>query len=146
MSEHKSVELENLEKSVANSYGGTVKCFTASFDLSKIKAAVGDKLLLCVKPRGGVFLGATVNTSVTLGTATLTIDGQTKEAHDAAAADAAAKYAKARTLTTPNQPVWFADAGKNEQTRFEEAVKATVGAAALPTSGELVFTVFVGML
>ncbi len=146
MREHKSVELTHLAKSVANSYGGTVRCYTASFDLAETGAKNGDKLLLCVKPRGGVFLGATVCASATLGTATLSIDGQTKAAHDAPAEDAPAKYAAARTLTTPNQPVWFGDAGKNEQTVFEETLKATVGTADLPASGELVVTVYVGVL
>lgn len=146
MSEHKSIELNNLDKSAANSYGGRVRCYTASFNLADISAAKDDTLLLCVKPAGGVFLAATVTSSVTLGTATLSINGQTKTGNDAPAATAAGKYASARTLTTPNQPILFGDAGKNEQTGFEEEITATVGTAALPTSGELVFTIYVGVL
>lgn len=141
MSEHKSIELNNLDKSVANSYGGSVRCYTASFNMADIAAAKDDTLFLCVKPQGGVFLAATVCTSVTLGTATLAINGQTE-----AGEVSAGKYAAARTLTTPNQPVLFGDAGKNEQTVFEEKITASVGTAALPTSGELVFTVYVGVL
>lgn len=146
MREHKSIELKNLAQSVANSYGGTVRCYTASFNLADVQAAKDDTLLLCVKPQGGVFLAATVCSSVTLGTATLAIDGQTKAGEDAPAASAPGKYAAARTLTTPNQPILFGDAGKNEQTGFEEKITATVGTAALPASGELVFTVYVGVL
>lgn len=146
MSEHKSIELNNLASSVANSYGGTVRCYTASFDLAKIAAAKDDTLMLCVKPRGAVFLAATVCSSVTLGTATLAINGQTKAGPDEPAASAEGKYAAARTLTTPNQPILFGDAGKNEQTVFEEKITVTVGTAALPSSGELVFTVYVGVL
>ncbi|MGN0016541.1 MAG: hypothetical protein ACI37O_04300 [Candidatus Avelusimicrobium sp.] len=141
MSEHKSIELNNLDKSVANSYGGSVRCYTASFNMADIAAAKDDTLFLCVKPQGGVFLAATVCTSATLGTATLAINGQTE-----AGEVSAGKYAAARTLTTPNQPVLFGDAGKNEQTVFEEKITASVGTAALPTSGELVFTVYVGVL
>lgn len=146
MSEHKSIELNNLDKSVANSYGGSVRCYTASFNMADIAAAKDDTLFLCVKPQGGVFLAATVCTSATLGTATLAINGQTKAGPDAPAEHAPGKYAAARTLTTPNQPVLFGDAGKNEQTVFEEKITASVGTAALPTSGELVFTVYVGVL
>lgn len=98
--------------------------------------ANGDKVELFHLPKGSCLLGFLINSSVTLGTATIAIG-------DSTTAD---KYKQAAVFTTADVP---APAGKNAATLEpigdDGLVVLTVGTAALPASGTLVVDALVAV-
>lgn len=88
----------------------------------------GDTVYVARLPKGSVFLYGMLNTSVTLGTATLAI-GIT---------GATQKYLIARTLTVTGTPTAFGvNAAVGVAVTQDEDLYITIAETALPTSGKL---------
>lgn len=106
--------------------GGKLRCCYERFTLAG--DPVGSYNIGHPIPRGAVVLGGFLNTTVTLGTATVAIG----------IAGTTGKYRGAATLTTPNTLTWFGEAvNLGVMLPAEERILLTVGAASLPGSGVL---------
>ncbi len=144
-----SCELTDLSKNAGNSYDGVVRVYNAKFDLAARAAAdlpaitADDLLKLCDKPHGGVLL-AIVAVSDTAQTATFSVNGQSKDSHDAVKTLAAAKYGTVKALEA-NAPILVVKPGAGEQTLYDEEITLTPDKT-LGTSGILEFKVFVGLV
>lgn len=117
-----------------NAYNAICKRFRATIPLQS--QASGDIIHIARFPAGGIFESGIVNTSVTLGTSTISIGivGNTT------------KYLNAALFTTANTPAFFAAPVTDESMTpyaAEEQVFITVGVASLPASGTLVVDFFV---
>lgn len=111
---------------------GKVRSLQASFTLAS--QASGDTLTLGQIPAGAIIKGIKMTSSVTLGTSTVSI-GVT---------GSAAKYRAAGTFTTVDVPTSVgpgAAAKAAAADSLAETLIATIGAAALPASGTLVFEI-----
>jgi hypothetical protein len=95
--------------------------------------AAGDTILIARRPAGSVFLGVTLNSSVSLGAAQVAIG----------VAGNTSKYKDAGTFTTPDTPTNFAKAAAVAAAPItdREDIIITVSAAALPVGGTLVANV-----
>lgn len=123
----------------ANATNARVKRFRATFDLAA--QASGSTLVLIDKlPKSFVFLAAMVTTSVTLGTATLSIDGVHTD-EDGVEQVETGKYSTARAITSVETPVLLGKTTASKEREYDEKITATVGTAALPASGTLVIDV-----
>lgn len=113
-------------------YGARERVFRATITLAS--QAANDTIVICDLPAGYLFAGAQITTSVTLGTATLSMG-------DASSATA---YMAATTFTTANVPVPVGSAAAlaGSALTATDRIFLTVGTAALPASGTLVVQVF----
>lgn len=140
MPEHLSKELTAMagpavpvNPTSASSFNARIKRFRATFDLAS--QASGDELVIVENlPKEFVVLAALVTTSVSLATATLSIDGTDL----ATGTKTAGKYSAARTLTSVETPVLLGKTSGCQDRMANEKITATVGTAALPASGTLV--------
>lgn len=122
-----------LNPTSASSFNARIKRFRATFDLDS--QASGDELVIVDNlPKEFVVLAALVTTTVTLATATLSIDGTDL----ATGTKTVGKYSAARTLTSVETPVLFGKTSGAQDRTANEKITATVGTAALPASGTLV--------
>lgn len=122
-----------LNPTSASSFNARIKRFRATFDLDE--QASGDELVIVDNlPKEFVVLAALVTTTVTLDTATLSIDGTDL----ATGTKTVGKYSAARTLTSVETPVLFGKTSGAQDRMANEKITATVGTAALPASGTLV--------
>lgn len=140
---HLSKEMTALQNgtpiptSTANAMNARIKRFRCTFDLAA--QASGDTLeLVTMLPKGYVFLAALVTTSVTLGTATLSIGESHIDPTTGNKVVNAAKYSAARAITSVETPILLGATGASVERKFDETIIATVGTAALPASGTLV--------
>jgi hypothetical protein len=113
---------------------GKVRCLQASFNLANAVQANGDVLTLGQIPAGAIIKTIKMTSSVSLATSTVAIG----------IAGTAAKYRAAAVFTTvdvptPVGPGAVAEGGGRE--RVAETLIATVGVAALPAAGTLVFDI-----
>ena len=112
--------------------GGRLRRFRATVTLAS--QASGDTIVLTKVPAGHVFSHGVINASATLGaSATLAIGNATT----------AGKY-RAAAVFTAAAPTLFGDVGAMDDSALtaEETVLATVGTAALPSSGTLCVDLF----
>lgn len=124
----------------ANANNARIKRFRATFDLTGQKS--GDTLeLISMLPKGYVFLAAVVTSSVTLSTATLSIGGVHVNPADGTDVVEATKYSAAREITSVETPILLGATGGSAERQYDEKIIATVGTAALPSSGTLVIDV-----
>ncbi|MDR1196007.1 MAG: hypothetical protein LBL00_05980 [Endomicrobium sp.] len=135
MAETKSVEMEKLGKGYIdneNMIGARVKAFRATVELKA--QAVGDTVLLTKVPKGHAFAYGIEQSSVSLGSATISVGTK----------DNPAKYAAAHTLTVQTPVVFAAPAPANTRiiVDAEEEILLTVAAAAAPASGMLAIDLF----
>jgi len=111
--------------------GGRVRRFRATVTMAS--QASGDTIVLAKVPAGYAFAYGVINASATLGTATVAvgIDGT------------AGKYRAAATFTAA-APTMFgvSTAVDDAPLSAEETVIATVGTAALPSSGTLIIDLY----
>jgi len=113
---------------------GKVRCLQASFDLSLATQANGDILTLGKIPAGARVKAIKMTSSVTLGSSTVKIGITGSDA----------KYRAAATFTTADVPTAVgpgAVAKAAAANTVGETLIATVGAAALPSAGTLVFDI-----
>jgi hypothetical protein len=120
-------------RSKSTAYGARVKRYRAT--ISVAAQAVGDVVQLAVLPIGCNFAFGILNTTVSLGTATIAVG----------ASATPGKYRPAAALTAVDVPTLFATAANESavESTAEEPVYLTVGTAALPASGTLVVDLFV---
>lgn len=112
--------------------GGRLRRFRATVTLAS--QASGDTIVLTKVPAGYVFAYGVINASATLGaSATLAIGNATT----------ATKY-RAAAVFTAAAPTLFGDVAAQDDSAYtaQETVIATVGAAALPSSGTLCVDMF----
>ncbi len=126
---------ENEGKHVYGGYvGGRMRRYRAVVKLDG--QASGDIIELVDIPAIETFAFGVLYTSVSLGTATLSIG----------TADDADEFMAAKTVTSADTPVFFGtSAAAGKDTACENGVRtvtATVGTAALPASGTLVVDVY----
>lgn len=120
-------------------YGAREVRFTAT--LTMASQASGSTLTAFKAPAGYMFVGGSLMTTVTLGTATLAIGGT----NGGAVAFTSNLYRAAAVLTTISAPQTVFDGGQGFVTdplsvySGPETFVMTVGTAALPSSGILVF-------
>lgn len=137
MAEIKSVEKELMDSGkLADGFytDGTVHRVRATIDLSSQPTG---KITLCEVPKGALFIYGLLNSSVSLGTSTISIgDEYTADLIKAAG-----------TFTSADTPVLF---GKNKAVveKFEGKTNLymTVGTAALPAEGTLVVDMFFAVI
>lgn len=105
---------------------GRVRCFNERVDLAS--QAIGDVIEIAKLPKSARFLYGILNTNQSLGASTVSIG----------VSGAGAKYRAAATLTSTDQPIFFApNIVSGEGLNGEEIVCATIGTAAFPASGTL---------
>jgi hypothetical protein len=112
--------------------GGRLRRFRATVTLAS--QASGDTIVLTKVPAGYVFAYGVINASATLGaSATLAIGNATT----------ATKY-RAAAVFTAAAPTLFGDVAAQDDSAYtaQETIIATVGAAALPSSGTLCVDLF----
>lgn len=110
---------------------GKLRMFEAVITLAS--QASGDDISLFVLPQGFRPVFGMLNTTVSLGSATLAIG----------IAGTTGKYRAAATFTTADVPALFGiTSAVNGVLSAAETVKATVGSAALPGSGTLIVRLF----
>lgn len=120
----------------ASVYGGRLKRLRATVTLAS--QATTDTLLLGNLPAGATFAYGVLNTTASLGTATLAIG----------IAGTTGKYRAAGTFTSTDTPTLFgtaAQAGLAAPLAAEEPVIGTIATAALPSSGTLVVDLYYSM-
>lgn len=122
-----------VKPSAPNAYNARLKRFRATITLAA--QASGDIIHLARVPAGSVFAFGLLNSSVSLGTATIAIgiSGTT------------GKYLAAQTYTSVSTPGIFAAPYTDESMSpytAEEAIYLTIATAALPASGTLVVDLF----
>lgn len=113
---------------------GKVRCLQATFDLALAAQANGDVLTLGQIPAGARIKTIKMTASVTLATSTVAIG----------IAGTAAKYRAAGTFTTVDVPTAVgpgAAAKKAAANAVAETLIATIGVAALPAAGTLIFEI-----
>lgn len=108
--------------------GARKRTFTATITLAS--QAADDTIVLAKVPKGMRFSVGRLTASATLGTATVAIG----------TAASAGKYRAAATFTAANTPTSFGTAAAMAAGRLtaDEVIIATIGTAALPSSGTLV--------
>ena len=121
-----------VKPSATSAYGARVKRFRATITLAA--QASGDTVVLADLPAGFVPAFFLINTSVTLGTATLALG----TAASPALYNAATAYTVVGTPTFAGNTAMAALPATTATTR----VLATIGAAALPGSGSLVIDLY----
>lgn len=109
---------------------GTVRCFSET--ITYASQADGDTINVGRLPKGAVFLYGILTVGVSTGSATLAI-GIT---------GSAAKYRAAAVYTSVDTPAFFGKSAGMTANTAEETVIATVGTAALPSSGTAKVTLF----
>lgn len=111
--------------------GGRLRRFRATVTLAS--QADGDTIVLAKLPAGYAFAFGVINASATLGSSTIAIG----------TSGTAGKYRAAATFTAA-APTLFGVVGAQDDAALtaEETVIATVGAAALPSSGTMVVDIF----
>lgn len=111
--------------------GGRVRRFRATVTLAS--QASGDTIVLAKIPAGYAFAYGVINASATLGTATVAVG----------ISGTAGKY-RAAAVFTAAAPTMFGVVGAVDDAPLtaEETVIATVGTAALPSSGTLVVDLY----
>jgi hypothetical protein len=108
---------------------GHVKCFAETVTLAT--QTTSDTIVICRFPKGGVFLGGIITSTVTLGSSTVAI-GIT---------GTVAKYKAAATFTAVDTPTFFGTAATiNVAETAERTVFITIAAASLPAAGTLCVT------
>lgn len=117
-----------IKPSAISGYGARERIFRATITLAS--QAVGDTIVICDLPAGCLFAGATITTSVSLGTATLSMGDATS----------ATAFMPATTFTNANVPVPVGSAAAlaGPALAATDRIFLTVGTAALPASGTLV--------
>lgn len=111
--------------------GGRVRRFRATVTLAS--QADGDTIVLAKLPAGFAFAYGIINASATLGTSTIAIGTN----------GTAGKYRAAATFTAAAPSLFGAVAAVDDAAlTAEETVIATVGAAALPSSGTMVIDIY----
>lgn len=130
MTEHKSNELAATSFISGAVYDGRVKRFKATVAL-KAQAA-GDTIILAEVPKDYVFAYGVINSSVSLGTATIAVGSD----------GASEKYRSAAVITSADTPVLFGKNAAVAELADNEKIVLTVGAAALPASGILIVDLF----
>jgi hypothetical protein len=125
-----------VKPSATAAYGARVKRFRATIALASQAAA--DTIVLADLPAGYVFAYGVLNTSVTLGAATVAVGPS----------GTPAKYRAAAVFTAVDTPTLFgsaiAGAGQAALTATER-VLLTIAAAALPASGTLVVDIYASL-
>jgi len=118
--------------SASNGYGARVHRYRASITLAA--QASGDTVVLANIPPGSCFAGGDIVSDTSLGTATVSIGN----------ASSAAKYKAAAVFTATDTPTQFGKAAAyaGAASSAVEQVLLTVGAAALPSSGQLVIDLY----
>lgn len=113
-------------------YGARERVFRGTITLAAQN--IGDTIVVCDLPAGYLFAGGTITTSVTLGTATLSVGDATS----------ATQYSPATTYTTANVPTNFGSASAMAAAALAatDRIFLTVGTAALPASGTLVVQIY----
>jgi hypothetical protein len=137
MAEHKSIELTAVEGTSPQAQydsaiiRGKVRRLRASFALAS--QASGDTLKLGKLPAGASLIAVAITSSVTLATATLAVG----------ISGATDKYKAAGTHTAVDQPVLHGKASAKDDVALADAetLIATIGTAALPAAGQLVFDI-----
>lgn len=121
-----------IKPSAISGYAARERVFRATIPLAAQN--VGDTIVICDLPAGYLFAGAQVTTSVSLGTATLSMG-------DAASATT---FMPATTFTNANTPVPVGSAAALAAPALAatDRIFLTIGTAALPASGTLVVQVF----
>jgi hypothetical protein len=122
-----------VKASAVQAYEARVRRFRATVNLAS--QAIGDTVVLADIPAGYSFAGVELTTSVSLGTATVSVGNAAN----------ATKYTPALTLTATNTPTNTGNATQLAalpQTSNDRVI-LTVGAAALPASGTLVVDLYV---
>lgn len=124
-----------VKPSAITGYGARTKRFRASITLAS--QASGDTIVLADLPAGVLFDFAMVTTSVTLGTATLSLG----------TAASATAFSPAATYTTANVPALACSAAAAAAAPLSATTRviATIGTAALPASGTLVIDLYVNL-
>lgn len=120
----------------ASVYGARLKRLRASITLAS--QTTSDTLLLGVLPAGATFAYGVLNTTASLGSATLAIG----------IAGTTGKYRAAGAFTTTDTPTFFgpaAQAALASPLTAEESVIGTIAAANLPASGTLVVDLYYSM-
>lgn len=137
MAETYSIELAARDDSPAGKalpglHGGRVKCYRASITLASQAAA--DTIVLAEVPPGLVFSHGIICTDTSLGSSTVSIGTSAS----------AAKYRAAAVFTATETPTLFGKAAamNDDLLSAEETVIATVAAATMPASGNLVIDLF----
>jgi hypothetical protein len=113
---------------------GKIRCLQASFNLANAVQANGDVLTLGQIPAGARIKNIKMTSSVSLATSTVSIG----------TAASAAKYRAAGTFTTVDVPTIVgpgAVAKAAAANSVAETLIATVGVAALPAAGTLIFEI-----
>jgi hypothetical protein len=135
MAQHFSNETLNvLGGTYANKADGRVyqaKQRRIRASITMASQADGDTIVLGKLPQGARFAGLEITVSASTGSATLAVG----------VPGTPAKYKAAGAVTTTNvpQPFGLAAAMAQDPLAAEETVIATIGGAALPSSGTLVF-------
>jgi hypothetical protein len=110
---------------------GRVRCFNEKVVLNAQPTT--DTIEIARLPRGARVLFGLLNSTVSLGSSTISIGP----------AGAAAKYRAAATFSAVDTPTFFGPAAAaGEPTTAEEIVLITIAAAALPSSGTLRVQIF----
>lgn len=121
-----------VKASATAAHGAHLVRYRASITLAS--QASGDTIVLADIPAGMVFAGGIITTDTSLGTSTLSIGPS----------GTAAKYRAASTFTATDTPTNFGKASAigGSASTAGERVLATVGTAALPSSGNLVLDLY----
>lgn len=116
----------------SDGYGGRPRRYRATIDLAA--QASGDTIVLAEIPANSVFAFGVLNSSVSLGTATLAVGD----------ASSATKYRAASTFTATDTPTLFGNAAGAAEAKnaASNEVIATIGTASLPASGTLVVDLY----
>jgi hypothetical protein len=138
MAQTYSVEAAGLDSvpvvkaSATKAVGAKMRRSRATINLAS--QASGDTIVLSDIPAGSVFAYGVITSDTSLGTATLSIGP----------ASSAAKYRAAAVFTTTDTPTMFgkATAIDDDPLTATERVLATIGTAALPSSGKLVIDLY----
>lgn len=118
--------------SAFSGYGARLDRYRASITLAS--QASGDTVVLANIPAGAIFAFGVINSGVSLGSSTVSVG----------TASSAAKYKAAATFTATDTPTLFGTAAAVAMSPLaaQEQVILTVGAAALPSSGQLVVDLY----
>lgn len=121
-----------VKASALSAHGGHNIRYRASITMAS--QASGDTIVLADIPAGMVFSHGVINSDTSTGTATVAVGNATT----------AAKYKAAAVFTTTDTPTMFgkAAAQAGAASTAVERVIATIGTAALPSSGQLVIDLY----
>lgn len=145
MAEHKSKEMQSFEdltsaKAIGaqTAYDAKVRRFTATIDLAENAVKNGDTVLIAKVPKEYRFAYGLITSSVSLGTATVSVSAKNVDT----GAATAGKYRPAAVMTTASQPVLFGAAGAGAAKTAPEEVYLEIATADLPASGTLQVDLF----